>query len=242
MPAVIAPRIIERHVEIPADYHRLGAILRVPHQPRGIVVFAHGSGSGRFSPRNQYVAHVLEQAGMATLLLDLLEEDEADDREMVFNIDLLADRLRCAANWLSDQTETCMLRLGYFGASTGAAAALQASMYQSDHVAAVVCRGGRPDLAMDSLEYVRAPTLLIVGSRDTFVLDLNEKAFRALHEPKQLRIVKGATHLFEEPGTLSEVAILAKEWFLAYLPESTRSSPTGNEAHRPAMDKRPRVH
>lgn len=247
MPAAIAPRIIERHIEIPADYHRLGAILRVPHQPAGVVVFAHGSGSGRFSPRNQYVAYVLEQAGMATLLLDLLEEDEADDREMVFNIDLLADRLRCAANWLAEQTETCHLRLGYFGASTGAAAALQASTYQSNNVGAVVCRGGRPDLAMDSLEYVQAPTLLIVGSRDTFVLDLNEKAFRSLHEPKQLRIVKGATHLFEEPGTLSEVALLAKDWFLAYLPEAkpssaAPSSATRTETRLPALDKRPRVH
>jgi putative phosphoribosyl transferase len=169
---------------------------------------------------------LLEEAGMATLLLDLLEEDEADDREMVFKIELLANRLQCAADWLGQQTETRDLRLGYYGASTGAAAALLAAAQKPKNVGAVVCRGGRPDLAMDSLEYVLAPTLLIVGGDDKVVLELNEHALRWLRCEKHLAIVPGATHLFEEPGTLEEVARMAQEWFSAHISEP-------NEAIRP---------
>ena len=213
-----SPRVLERHVDIPAGYRRMGGILRVPQGARGVIAFAHGSGSGRFSPRNQFVAHALEDAGFATLLLDLLEEDEADDREMVFNIDLLAERLSYAADWLSRQTETRDLRVGYFGASTGAAAALQSAAQKPKNVVAVVCRGGRPDLAMDSLEYVQSPTLLIVGGDDKVVLGLNEKALRWLRCPKHLLIVPHASHLFEEPGALEDVARVAKDWFLAHFP------------------------
>lgn len=217
MPKIMSPSIVERHVEIPAGYRRMGGILRVPQHALGAVAFAHGSGSGRFSPRNQFVARELENAGFATLLLDLLEEDEADDREMVFNIELLAERLLCAANWMSQQAEIRDLRLGYFGASTGAAAALLAAARKPRNVGAVVCRGGRPDLAMDFLEYVHAPTLLIVGGDDKMVLQLNEKALRWLRCEKQLTIVPGATHLFEEPGALEDVARMAQEWFSAHL-------------------------
>lgn len=219
MPRTIAPMIREQHIEIPAGYRRLGGILRVPQYALGVVAFAHGSGSGRFSPRNQYVAHVLNEAGLATLLLDLLEEDEADDRDMVFNIELLADRLQFATDWLGKHHETHDLRVGYFGASTGAAAALLAAAHRPRNVSAIVCRGGRPDLALDSLEYIRAPTLLVVGGNDKVVLQLNEQAFRWLRCEKHLAIVPKATHLFEEPGTLDEVAKLAKDWFLAHISE-----------------------
>lgn len=224
MPKIMSPSIVERHVEIPAGYRRMGGILRVPQHALGAVAFAHGSGSGRFSPRNQFVARELENAGFATLLLDLLEEDEADDREMVFNIELLAERLLCAADWMSQQAEIRDLRLGYFGASTGAAAALLAAARKPRNVGAVVCRGGRPDLAMDFLEYVHAPTLLIVGGDDKMVLQLNEKALRWLRCEKQLTIVPGATHLFEEPGALEDVARMAQEWFSAHLIQPDEAS------------------
>jgi putative phosphoribosyl transferase len=209
--------MLERHVAIASGYRRLGAILRVPQDAIGVVAFAHGSGSGRFSPRNQAVARVLEEAGFATLLLDLLEEDEADDRRMVFDIELLADRLQGAADWLRQQEETQELQLGYFEASTGAAAALLAAAQKPKHVGAIVCRGGRPDLAMDSLEYVQAPTLLIVGGQDSMVLEWNEQAIRWLRCTKELAIVPGATHLFEEPHALEQVAEMAKSWFLTHL-------------------------
>jgi putative phosphoribosyl transferase len=182
-----------------------------------VVAFAHGSGSGRFSPRNQFVAGVLQDAGLATLLLDLLEEEEADDREKVFDIELLAERLRSAADWLRQEPATGALRLGYFGASTGAGAALVAAARDPAAVGAVVSRGGRPDLAHAYLSGVQAPTLLIVGGNDDVVIELNEQALRRLRCPKQLLIVPGATHLFEEPGTLEEVARLAREWFVRYL-------------------------
>jgi putative phosphoribosyl transferase len=181
------------------------------------VVFAHGSGSGRFSPRNQYVAEVLQQGGLATLLIDLLQEEEADDREKVFDIELLAKRLQTAADWLRQEPETRHLRLGYFGASTGAGAALRAAARHPDAVGAVVSRGGRPDLAGDSLLEVQAPTLLIVGGNDEVVLELNEQALRLLRCPKELVVIPGATHLFEEPGALEEVARLAKKHFQRYL-------------------------
>jgi putative phosphoribosyl transferase len=183
----------------------------------GAVAFAHGSGSGRFSPRNQFVARVLQEAGLATLLLDLLEEEEAEDREKVFDIDLLAERLQSAASWLRQEPATSALRLGYFGASTGAGAALVAAARAPAAVKAVVSRGGRPDLAMEHLPAVQAPTMLIVGGNDDVVIELNEQALRRLRCPKELVVIPSATHLFEEPGTLEEVARLAKEWFVRYL-------------------------
>ena len=207
----------ERLIEGPSGKRRLGGMLHVPPRARGVVAFAHGSGSGRFSPRNQHVARVLQKAGLATLLLDLLEEEEADDREKVFDIELLAERLQCAANWLRQYPDTAPLRLGYFGASTGAGAALVAAARDPAAVKAVVSRGGRPDLAGVYLAAVQAPTLLIVGGEDDVVIDLNERALRMLRCPKNLIVIPGATHLFEEPGALDEVARLAKEWFVRHL-------------------------
>jgi putative phosphoribosyl transferase len=204
-------------------------MLSVPPGAEGVVAFAHGSGSGRFSPRNQFVARALEQGALATLLLDLLEEEEADDRKKVFDIELLAERLLSAADWLGQQPETSALRLGYFGASTGAGAALVAAARNPTTVGAVVSRGGRPDLAHECLPLVQAPTLLIVGGNDDVVIGLNEQALGLLRCPKQLVIVPGATHLFEEPGTLEEVSRLAKEWFVRYLAPVDGPSGHGNQ-------------
>jgi putative phosphoribosyl transferase len=209
--------VSEREVAIPAGGRTIRGTLCVPGGATAAVVFAHGSGSGRFSPRNQYVAQVLRDAGLATLLLDLLEEDEANDRSKVFDIDLLANRLQAAADWLHGRPETANLRLGYFGASTGAGAALLAAGREPATVGAVVSRGGRPDLARDALAYVTAPTLLIVGGNDEIVLELNREAFDRLTGISQLEIVPGATHLFPEPGALEEVSQLAREWFHRYL-------------------------
>lgn len=208
---------IAREIAIPASERRLCGILHVPRGASGVVAFAHGSGSGRFSPRNQFVARALQQAGLATLLLDLLEEEEAEDRDKVFDIPLLAERLQSAANWLRQDSSTSALRLGYFGASTGAGAALVAAARDPAAIGAVVSRGGRPDLAMDYLPTVAAPTLLIVGGYDDVVIGLNKQALRKLRCHKELVIVPGATHLFEEPGTLEEVARLAKQWFVRHL-------------------------
>ncbi|HLN32378.1 MAG TPA: dienelactone hydrolase family protein [Gemmataceae bacterium] len=208
---------MERKVKIPSGRRMLNGFLRVPPGAEAVVAFAHGSGSGRFSPRNQFVARVLEEGGLATLLLDLLEEEEAEDREKVFDIELLAERLQSAADWLSQEPQTCALRLGYFGASTGAGAALVAAARNPAAVGAVVSRGGRPDLAHAYLQAVQAPTLLIVGGNDDVVIELNEQALRLLRCPKKLVIIPGATHLFEEPGALEEVALLAKEWFVGRL-------------------------
>jgi putative phosphoribosyl transferase len=211
---------MERQVEIPSGRRRLSGILRVPPGATGVVAFAHGSGSGRFSPRNQFVASALEEGGLATLLLDLLEEEEAGDRAKVFDIELLAERLRSAASWLRREPATAALRLGYFGASTGAGAALVAAGRDPAAVRAVVSRGGRPDLADGYLCIVQTPTLLIVGGNDDVVIELNEQALRVLRCHKELVIIPGGTHLFEEPGTLEEVARLAKEWFNRYLTPS----------------------
>jgi len=208
---------MERKVKIPSGRRMLNGFLRVPPGAEAVVAFAHGSGSGRFSPRNQFVARVLEEGGLATLLLDLLEEEEAEDREKVFDIELLAERLQSAADWLSQEPQTCALRLGYFGASTVAGAALVAAARNPASVGAVVSRGGRPDLAHAYLQAVQAPTLLIVGGNDDVVIELNEQALRLLRCPKKLVIIPGATHLFEEPGALEEVALLAKEWFVGRL-------------------------
>jgi putative phosphoribosyl transferase len=209
--------VLVRDAAIASRDRTVRGTLRVPETASAVVVFAHGSGSGRFSPRNQYVARVLEEAGLATLLLDLLEEDEANDRSKVFDIALLARRLQDSAQWLASQPATAGLRLGYFGASTGAGAALLAAADAGDTVGAFVSRGGRPDLARDLLARVTAPTLLIVGGADEIVLELNREAFELLTCPRQLDVVPGATHLFAEPGALEEVARLAKEWFLHYL-------------------------
>lgn len=206
----------QMHVVIPAGRARLQGILSLPQKPRGVVVFAHGSGSGRFSPRNNFVARILQQARMATLLTDLLEEEESLDRQKVFNIDLLADRLLVGAQWLREQAETRDLFLGYFGASTGAAAALQAAARERIGLAAIVSRGGRPDLAMSYLSLVEAPTLLVVGGEDKVVISLNKKAYSHLRCPKEMVVVPGATHLFEELGSLERVAELARDWFVKY--------------------------
>lgn len=211
----------EQHVRIPADGAILDGDLALAAAARGVVVFAHGSGSSRFSPRNRHVAARLQAGGLATLLMDLLtpEEERVDavTRELRFDIPLLARRLVGAIDWLTQQPETAPLPVGTFGASTGAAAALIAAAERPDVVRAVVSRGGRPDLAGDALDRVRAPTLLIVGELDPAVIELNQQALERLPGQKALEIVPGATHLFEEPGTLAQVARLAGEWFEAHL-------------------------
>ncbi|MGA9525334.1 MAG: dienelactone hydrolase family protein [Myxococcaceae bacterium] len=191
--------------------------LSIPADARGLVIFAHGSGSSRFSPRNRFVAGVLQKAGLATLLLDLLtieeEESERWTRHLRFDIELLSGRLVSARQWAATQSDLVRLPVGYFGSSTGAAAALVAASRESREVHAIVSRGGRPDLAGDALPYVRVPTLLIVGGNDEAVIELNEQAMRQMTCEMELRIVPGATHLFEESGTLDEVARMAAEWF-----------------------------
>lgn len=207
----------EREVKIPTSGRPLGGTLGLPPNASGMVLFAHGSGSGRFSPRNQFVAEALQGEGLGTLLFDLLGDDEAEDRRNVFDIELLGERLLAAALWLADEPATRSLRMGYFGASTGAAAALVAAGRRPELAGAIVSRGGRPDLAFADLTDVRAPTLLIVGGLDEDVIELNRRALALLNCPKELVIVPGATHLFTEPGTLEEVARLATHWFLKSL-------------------------
>jgi dienelactone hydrolase len=211
----------ERLVRVPAGAATLEGDLRVPAGARGVVLFAHGSGSSRHSPRNRYVAQVLGEAGLATLLIDLLtpQEEAVDLRtaHLRFAIGLLAERLVAATDWLAHQPTTRALRVGYFGASTGAGAALVAAAARPAAVAAIVSRGGRPDLAGPMLARVQAPTLLIVGGDDLPVIHLNREALAQLQVEKRLEIVPGATHLFEEPGALEAVARLARDWFLRYL-------------------------
>jgi putative phosphoribosyl transferase len=212
----------ERAVTIPAGAVELEGNLSVPEDAQGVVLFAHGSGSGRHSPRNRYVARALKERGLATLLIDLLtpDEEEVDLRtgRLRFDIGLLAQRLAGATDWLGREPDTRELSIGYFGASTGAGAALVASAERPREVGAVVSRGGRPDLAGDALPLVEAPTLLIVGGDDERVLRMNEEAFARLRVEKRLEIIPGAGHLFEEPGALEEVARLAADWFTRYLP------------------------
>ncbi|SDD79643.1 dienelactone hydrolase family protein [Actinokineospora iranica] len=211
-------------VEIPTAGVRLAADVTAPADAVGLVLFAHGSGSSRHSPRNQAVAAVLTGHGLATVLMDLLTEAEersdAADRRARFAVDMLADRLVGAVDWLGNHADTQDLPVGLFGASTGAAAALIAAAARPDAVRAVVSRGGRPDLAGPALPQVRAATLLIVGERDPEVLDLNRRALAALTAPAESRTIPGATHLFEEPGTLAEVARLAAAWFVRHLAEN----------------------
>lgn len=208
-------------IEIPLRDAILQGDLAVPDGARGLVLFAHGSGSSRLSPRNRFVARVLQDAGLATLLFDLLTEaEEAVDlrtRELRFDIGLLAERLVGAIDWIGGRNEARGLAIGTFGSSTGAAAALIAAAVRPDAVGAVISRGGRPDLAGGALDRVRAPTLLIVGERDVQVLALNEQAAARLGSEKRIEVVPGATHLFEEPGALERVADLARDWFLAHL-------------------------
>ncbi|XAS63690.1 phosphoribosyltransferase [Micrococcaceae bacterium Sec5.8] len=207
----------DEEVEIPTRGVRLRGQLHLVAPARAVVLFAHGSGSSRHSPRNRYVAGVLQQAGLGTLLLDLLTPVEERNRANVFDIELLARRLSSATGWLAARPDTARCAVGYFGASTGAGAALWAASEPTARVDAVVSRGGRPDLAGPRLSSVRAPTLLIVGSYDHDVLELNRKAKSVLRCPNQLAVVQGATHLFEEPGTLAAAAILARDWFVDYL-------------------------
>jgi len=204
-------------VEIPAGATILQGHLHVPDAAAGVVAFAHGSGSSRHSPRNRFVADVLYRAGLGTLLLDLLTPDEEVDRANVFDIELLAGRLTAATTWLGTRSDTASCRIGYFGASTGAGAALWAAADAGPRISAVVSRGGRPDLAGRRLAQVQAPTLLIVGSKDQTVLELNRRAQAQLRCPHRLTIVEGATHLFEEPGTLAEAAMCARDWFVDHL-------------------------
>jgi putative phosphoribosyl transferase len=209
----------ERLVTITAGRHTLEASLVLPPAATAVVLFAHGSGSSRYSPRNRYVAEALNRAGLGTLLFDLLtqEEEAGDTTALRFDIALLAARLARATEWVGSQADTRALSIGYFGASTGAAAALIAAAERPGLVRAVVSRGGRPDLAGDALERVQAPTLLIVGGMDHQVLELNRRARRRLRAESQIAVVPGATHLFEEPGALEQVAGLAAGWFTRHL-------------------------
>lgn len=205
-------------IKIPADSVELSGELVLPPAASGVVLFAHGSGSSRFSPRNTFVANVLQQQGIGTLLFDLLTRAEDQDYTMRFDIDLLTRRLLAATAWLQADPKTKSLRTGYFGASTGAAAALQAAAEMGNNIAAVVSRGGRPDLAGEiALSQVIAPVLLIVGSADYGVIELNEQAYALMNCEKKLMLVPGATHLFEEPGTLEQAAQHAANWFSKYL-------------------------
>ena len=208
-------------VRVPADPATLEGNLTIPDGVIGLVLFVHGSGSSRHSPRNRFVAHTLNEAGLATLLFDLLtpEEEEIDQwtREHRFNIGLLAERLVHATKWAKQQEQSRNLQIGYFGSSTGAAAALVAAAEILQDVGAVVSRGGRPDLAGDALPKVKAPTLLIVGGNDDVVMELNEQARDRMRCEVKLEIVPGATHLFEEPGALEKVSKLARDWFITHL-------------------------
>lgn len=211
-----------RSIKFSADRVALEGDLAIPAQARAVILFAHGSGSGRFSPRNRYVAGALNKAGLSTFLIDLLtKKEEAEDAlsgHLRFNIPFLAKRLLAATDWLLNEADTRKLKIGYFGASTGAAAALVASVERLNEVFAVVSRGGRPDLAKEILPLVKAPTLLIVGGNDFAVIPLNQGALAKMRCPgKALEIVPGATHLFEEEGALERAAELARDWFLRYI-------------------------
>jgi putative phosphoribosyl transferase len=217
----------EREARVSAGPVTLGGNLGIPEGATGIGLFAHGSGSGRHSPRNRYVAEVLREAGLATLLIDLLtsegEEEDLRTRRLRFDIGLLADRLAGATDWPARDPSTQDLRVGYFGASTGAGAALVAAAGRPEQVRAIVSRGGRPDLAGEALPRVAAPTLLIVGGEDEPVIGMNREAMEQMRAEKELEIVPWATHLFEEPGALEEVAQLAAGWFARHLGQRART-------------------
>ncbi|MGQ0702963.1 MAG: dienelactone hydrolase family protein [Gemmatimonadales bacterium] len=220
-------------VTIQAEDVVLSGDLSLPAEAPGIVVFAHGSGSSRRSPRNRFVADVLVEGGMATVLFDLLTQEEEGDRRNVFDIPLLAHRLLAATRWLAARPDAAGRGLGFFGASTGAAAALIAAARSEHPVRAVVSRGGRPDLAAEWLPRVKAPTLLIVGGRDFEVLELNRSAYQKLTGVKQLEIIPGATHLFEERGALEAVAALASAWFRQYLVPNGKAEPSSRPTAQP---------
>lgn len=218
-------RALHSAVAISAGEVELEGDLDLPANAPGVVLFVHGSGSSRHSPRNQFVARTIREAGMGTLLFDLLTPDEERQdmvtRALRFDIELLANRLVAATRWVQKQPETRGLKVGYFGASTGGGAALVAAAELGDHVAAVVSRGGRPDLAGDALRKVRSPTLLIIGGHDGTVISLNNEAYAQLRCEKDIRIVPGATHLFEEPGKLEQVARISADWFGKHLGEES---------------------
>lgn len=207
---------IEKTVNIKVDSKTIQGELTIPEESQGLVLFAHGSGSSRFSPRNIYVARILQQNNLATFLVDLLTKEEDLKYENRFNIDLLAKRLVHITKWLKQNEETKELKIGYFGASTGAAAAVIAAVEEKNNVSSIVSRGGRVDLAASQLPEIESPLLLIVGERDDFVLEVNEEALKKLNCTKKISIIPGATHLFEEPGTLDEVAKITTEWFLKF--------------------------
>lgn len=211
------PSLRDEEIQVTSGQVSLAGRLTIPERPTGVVVFAHGSGSSRHSPRNRFVAEVLNRAGFATVLFDLLTPHEERNRTNVFDIGLLAGRLVDVTGWLAAQPDTASLPVGYFGASTGAGAALVAAAHPGVKVAAVVSRGGRPDLAGESLRGVRSPTLLIVGGRDEAVLKLNRLAQALIPAECQVAVVSGATHVFEEPGALEQVAVLARDWFTGHL-------------------------
>jgi len=209
---------LEQEVVITVNDLELNGILALPAHPKGLILFAHGSGSGRFSPRNNFVARELQKAQFGTLLMDLLSEKEEniDNRKNVFDIDLLSNRLNLAKNWLMDYFKINKLKIGFFGASTGAGAAIEAAAKDPNYVFAIVSRGGRPDLAYGSLARVSVPTLLIVGGADGIVIDINQEALDKMKCKKELVIIPRATHLFEEAGALEKVAELAVDWFTKY--------------------------
>jgi dienelactone hydrolase len=222
------PLIDRRDVGIPLVNGALRGLLSLPPECVGAVVFAHGSGSGRNSPRNKYVAQVLNDAGLATLLFDLLTEDEERidlaTAHLRFDIDLLSERLLTGVEWVRKEPATSGLGLGLFGASTGAAAALRVAAHVPDEIDAVVSRGGRPDLALEVLPRVTAPTLLIIGGEDRQVIELNQKAYDAMSAVRDMAVVQGAGHLFEERGALEEVARLSADWFARHLAAATRAA------------------
>ncbi len=213
-----------RAVKIPAGSLSLEGSLGIPKGAKGVVIFAHGSGSSRLSPRNNFVASYLRQKRIGTLLFDLLSEEEDQSYESRFNIDLLTERLIAATRWFLAQPESKGMRIGYFGSSTGSAAALMAAARLGAKISAVVSRGGRPDMAIASLGMVRTPTLLIVGGDDDVVIGLNEQALLLLNTDKEMQIIPGATHLFEEPGALEEVAKLAARWFASHFTRRPHSA------------------
>ncbi|MGD2170189.1 MAG: dienelactone hydrolase family protein [Chlamydiota bacterium] len=208
---------MQSEVQIPIDSFSLEGLLTIPEKSTSLVLFVHGSGSSRFSPRNNFVANILNEGNIATLLIDLLSEKEDAVYETRFDIDLLTERVIAIIKWLKQHKDTSTMSLGLFGSSTGAAAALMAAARQPENIQAVVSRGGRPGLAKTSLKRVNAPTLLIVGEKDFEVIKLNQSAFTMLSAKKKLEIVPGATHLFEEPGCLEIVSKLAQNWFTTYL-------------------------
>lgn len=214
--------MMEKLIQIKYKNVTLEGMLKIPPAAAGVVLFAHGSGSSRFSPRNNFVADVLNNAGLATLLIDLLSKQEDENYQTRFDITLLTERLNLVVHWLKKQPDTQHLNVGLFGSSTGAAAALCVAADMGKDIQAVVSRGGRPDLALDLLDRVTAPTLFIVGGDDFGVIELNQEAYRQLTCFKKFEIIPNATHLFEEPGCLEEVARLAKEWFNQYLAVNKR--------------------